>query len=32
MVAEVIGRSVPVSVIRGSRVLEVEVVPAELSC
>jgi S1-C subfamily serine protease len=31
MVAEVIGRSVPVSVIRGSRVLEVEVVPAELS-
>jgi S1-C subfamily serine protease len=31
MVAELIGRSVPVSVVRGSRVLKVEVVPAELS-
>jgi serine protease Do len=31
MVAEVIGRVVPVSLIRGARVLELEVVPAELS-
>jgi serine protease Do len=31
MVVELIGRPIPVSVIRGSRVLELEVVPAELS-
>jgi S1-C subfamily serine protease len=31
MVVELIGRPIPVSVIRGSRVLDLEVVPAELS-
>ena len=30
MVAELIGKPVPVSLIRGSRVLELEVVPIEL--
>ena len=30
MVAELIGRQVPVRVVRGSRVVELELVPAEL--